>query len=174
MRTHSQTIALCGLLTALAVTILLLGPLFPAATFCAPLLAMAALLPVLEECGPRAALTAYGAASLLSLLLVSDPEASLVFVFFGWYPVLRPRIAALPSRALRLVCRLAICNGVIFLLYGVVLSLLLPGLLAEDLSGPWYTAALLVMANALFLMLDLALGRLTSLWRRKLRRRFLP
>ena len=51
----SRRMALCGMLTALAVVILLLGGLLPLATFCAPVLAMAALLPVLEECGPRAA-----------------------------------------------------------------------------------------------------------------------
>ncbi len=51
----SRRMSLCGMLTALAVVILLLGGLLPLATFLRAVLAMAALLPVLEECGPRAA-----------------------------------------------------------------------------------------------------------------------
>ena len=66
----SKQIALCGLLCALAVTLLLLGGVIPIATFCAPLLAMVILLPILEEYGPRTAAAAYGAAAILALLLV--------------------------------------------------------------------------------------------------------
>nr|WP_326185069.1 hypothetical protein [uncultured Oscillibacter sp.] len=169
----SRQIALCGVLTALAVVILLLGGAIGIGTFAAPVLAMAALLPVLEECGAKAAGTAYAAAALLALLLVPDRELALVYAGFGWYPILRPRIARIPSRFLRLVCRLAICNGIIAVLYGLVLRLL--GLTA-DLAGAsrLLNVALLVMGNVVFLLLDLVLVRLTSLWRGKLRRRFFP
>ena len=51
----SRRMALCGVLCALAASLLTLGGVIPIATFCAPVLAMAALLPVLEEYGPRAA-----------------------------------------------------------------------------------------------------------------------
>ena len=65
----SREVALCGVLCALAAALLTLGGVIPAATFCAPVLAMAALLPVLEEAGPRAAGTAWMAVSLLALVL---------------------------------------------------------------------------------------------------------
>ena len=172
MREQSRKVALCGVLCGLAVVVLLLGGLFSLAVYCAPLLAMAVLLPVLEEYGPGTAGAAYGAVAILALLLVPDRETALVYVFFGWYPILRPRIAALPSLPVRLVCRLGVCGLSMFLLYGVTIRLL--GLIAvtEELGGGWLTAALAVMGCAVFLLLDLALGRLTVLWRRKLRRRF--
>jgi len=167
----SRSIALCGVLTALAVVLLSLGGVIPAAVLCAPILAMLVLLPVLEELGPQSAWTAYAAASLLALLLTADRETALVYVFFGWYPILRPRIAALPSRALRVLVRLAVCNAAVFLLYGVVLRLL--GLTADLLEAAWFfNALLLLMGNLTFLMVDLVLGRYSLLWRRKLRRRF--
>ena len=134
---------------------------------------MAGLLPVREEYGTRAAATAYGAVAILSLMLVTDRETALVYLFFGWYPILRPRIAALPSRIVRLLCRLVACNAAVFLLYGLVMSLLGLGSVTEGLGGGWFKALLLIMANITFLLLDRALGRLTVLWRRKLRRRFL-
>ena len=173
MREQSRKVALCGVLCGLAVVVLLLGGLFSLAVYCAPLLAMAVLLPVLEEYGPRTAGAAYGAVALLALLLVPDRETALVYVCFGWYPILRPRIAALPSLPVRLVCRLGVCGLSMFLLYGVTIRLLGLTAVTEELGGGWLTAALAVMGCAVFLLLDLALGRLTVLWHRKLRRRFL-
>ena len=172
MREQSRKVALCGVLCGLAVVVLLLGGLFSLAVYCAPLLAMAVLLPVLEEYGPGTAGAAYGAVAILALLLVPDRETALVYVFFGWYPLLRPRIAALPSLPVRLVCRLGVCGLSMFLLYGVTIRLLGLTAVTEELGGGWLTAALAVMGCAVFLLLDLALGRPTVLWRRKLRRRF--
>ena len=172
MREQSRKVALCCVLWYVAVVVLLLGGLFSLAVYCAPLLAMAVLLPVLEEYGPGTAGAAYGAVAILALLLVPDRETALVYVFFGWYPILRPRIAALPSLPVRLVCRLGVCGLSMFLLYGVTIRLLGLTAVTEELGGGWLTAALAVMGCAVFLLLDLALGRLTVLWRRKLRRRF--
>lgn len=168
---RSRQMALCGVLCALAVVVLLLGGAIGIGTFAAPVLAMAVLLPVLEECGPRAAGTAYAAVTLLALLLVPDRELALVYAGFGWYPILRPRVARIPSLPLRLAARLAVCNAVILALYGALLRLL--GLTA-DLAEASHVmnAALLVMGNAVFLLLDTVLARLTNLWRWKLRKRF--
>ena len=167
----SKQIALCGLLCALAVTLLLMGGVIPIATYCAPLLAMAALLPVLEEYGCKTAAVAYGAAAILSLLLVSDRETALVFAAFGWYPLLRPRLSRIPSRPVRLLLKLAVCNSIIALLYGLVLRLM--GLTADLLDASrWMNLLLLISGNITFLIMDRALERLTALWHRKLRKRF--
>ena len=173
MREQSQKIALCGVLCALSVVVLLLGGIFSLAVYCAPLLAMAVLLPVLEEYGPGTAGAAYGAVSILSLLFVPDRETALVYVFFGWYPILRPRIAALPSLPVRIGCRLAVYALAVSALYGVVVRLFGLTAVLEELGGAMLTAVLAVLGFAVFLLLDLALGRLTVLWHRKLRRRFL-
>lgn len=169
----SRHMALCGVLCALAVALMLLGGAVGVGTFAAPVLAMAALLPVLEECGPKAAGTAYAAAAILALLLVPDRELALVYAAFGWYPILRPRVARIPSRALRIAVRLAVCNAVILALYGLVLRLL--GLTADLAGASWrLELALLALGNLVFLLLDRALDRLTALWRSRLRRRFFP
>ena len=79
-------------------------------------------------------------------------------------------MAALPSRPLRVGVRLLVCNAAILLLYGLVLRLL--GLTADLLGNAWFLNALLLAAgNAVFLLTDLALARLTVLWRRRLRGR---
>lgn len=166
----SREMALSGILCALAVVLLALGGVVPAATFCAPMLSMAVLLPVLEECGPRYAGTAWIAAALLALLLDPDREAALVYLCFGWYPLLRPRLAKLPSRLARTAARAAVCTAVCLLLYGVIWRAL--GLPQDPNTTGAFGALLLVLANVTFLLLDRALERLTLLWRRRFRRRF--
>lgn len=172
MKLKSRQMALCGVLCALAAVVLLLGGILPLATFCAPMLAMVVLLPILSECGTRMAAAAYGAVALLVLLLAPDREMALIFVFFGWYPLLQPKLLRLPSRLLRLACKLLFCNGSIALAYGLLLWVFQLGDLAE--STPLLNALLVVCGNVTFLLLDRVLVRLTVLWQRKLRRKFFP
>ena len=130
---------------------------------------MGVLLPVLEELGPKAAGTAYAAVSILALLLAPDRETAFVYLFFGWYPILRPKIAALPSRPLRVLARIAVCSAAALLLYGLVLRLM--GLTADLLDSVWYfNAALLAAGNVVFLLTDSTLARLTSIWHWKLKK----
>ena len=165
----ARPLALCGVLAALAAALLALGGVIPGMVFCAPILAMGALLPVLEELGPKAAGTSYAAAAILALLLAPDRETAFVYLFFGWYPILRPRIAALPSRLLRVLARLTVCNAAALLLYGLVLRLL--GLTEELAESAWYfNALLLVMGNVVFLLTDSTLSRLTGIWHWKLKK----
>lgn len=167
----SRQMALCGLLTALAVVVMLLAGAIGIGTFAGPVLAMAVLLPILEEYGPKAAITAYAAAALLGLLLVPEAELALVYAAFGWYPVLRPHIARLPSPLLRTAVRILLCTGLILLLYGVLLRLF--GMTADLLEAtPLFTLVLLALGNITFLVTDLALARITVLWHRKLSKRF--
>lgn len=167
----SKQMALCGLLTALAVVVMVLAGAIGIGTFAGPVLAMIVLLPVLEEYGPKAAAIAYAATAILGLLLVPELELAMVYAAFGWYPILRPHIARISSRFLRTLVQLGICTVVILALYGVLLRFL--GLTTDLLeAAPLFNLALLVLGELTFLVMDLALDRLTFLWRRKLRKRF--
>ncbi|MCI9554923.1 MAG: hypothetical protein HFG06_06585 [Oscillibacter sp.] len=164
---RARPLALCGLLSALAAALLILGGVLPGMVFCAPILAMGVLLPVLEEWGPKAAGTSYAAVSILALLLPANRETAFVYLFFGWYPILRPKIAALPSRPLRVLARLAVCSAAAVLLYGLALRLM--GL-TEEIAA-WYVNALLLAAgNVVFLLTDATLARLTGVWHWKLKK----
>ena len=105
--------------------------------------------------------------SILALLLPANRETAFVYLFFGWYPILRPKIAALPSRPLRVLARLAVCSAAAVLLYGLALRLM--GL-TEEIAA-WYVNALLLAAgNAVFLLTDATLARLTGVWHWKLKK----
>ena len=167
----ARRIALCDLLTALAVVVMVLAGAMGIGTFIGPVLAMAVLLPVLEEYGAKTALTAYAAAAILGILLVADVEQAWVYAAFGWYPVVRKHIVRLPSRALRVLIRIDLCTAVVLALYGLLLRNL--GLTADlQEAAPAFNLLLLALGNVVFLLTDKALERLTALWHRKLRRRF--
>ena len=167
----SREIALCGMMNALAVVIMNLGGIVPMATFCTPILAMIVLLPVLEEYGAKMGWCAWAAVSLLSLMQVADRETAFVYVFFGWYPMVRPAVNAIPAKAVRLAVKLLIANAVMLLLYGGIGRLL--GFSADLMeAAKLMNLALLALGNVTFLLMDLVLGRMTLLWCLKWRKYF--
>ena len=66
-KTESQKIALCGMLVALSVVLLLVGCALQIGTYAAPMLAAFLSIPVLEEYGPRYALSLYVCVSILAV-----------------------------------------------------------------------------------------------------------
>ena len=167
----SKQMALCALLTALAVVAMILAAAIGIGTFAGPVLAMVVLLPILEEHGSKAAVMAYAATAILGLLLVPEPELAMVYAGFGWYPILRPRIDRISSRFLRFLVQIVLCTAVVLVLYGILLRFL--GLTTDLLEAtPLFNLVLLVLGNLTFLAMDQALGRLTLLWHKKLRKRF--
>ena len=76
-KTESQKIALCGVLGALSVALLLVGNILQIGTYAAPMLACFLLIPVLEEYGARYAVMLYAVVSVLSVILVPDKELAL-------------------------------------------------------------------------------------------------
>ena len=89
-RRKSGRIARCGVLCALAMTLMLGGSVLPFATFCAPAMGGILLVPIAMECGMRLAWVSYAALSILSVLFVPDKESAFIFVFLlGHYPLLK-------------------------------------------------------------------------------------
>ncbi len=151
--TQAKQMALCGILAALALVILCLGGLIPLSTYVCPVLCCMICQTVLSLCGRRMALTWYGAVAILGVLMGPDKEAALVYVLLGYYPVVKPM---LEKSRLSFLWKALLFNGMIALLYGVLLKLL--GLDAvmeetEDL-GKLGLVILLILGNVVFFVLD--------------------
>ena len=161
-RQRSQRMALCGILTALALVFLSAGSILPAATFCCPLLAMLCMLPVVEEYGTKTALLLYAAISLLALLLVADKEVALLYVFLGWYPALRPGLnRRIHSRIPNLLVKLLLLAAAVSAMYALAIGVL--GMLL----------GMAVMGGAIWLLFDKVLARFTLLYHKKWRKKLL-
>lgn len=161
-RTDAAAIALGGVFAALAVVIMALGGLIPAATFVCPMLCMLILSLVLKQCGHRIGWAWYGAVAILSALLGPDKEAAAVFVFLGYYPILKPKLDTLP---LKWLWKGLIFNAAILSMYWLLMNLFGMTELLEEFGemGTVMTLATLALGNVTFYLLDLVLSRGTRL-----------
>ena len=164
----SWAMAYCGMAAALSVALMLLGAVIPVLMFIAPAVASFLIATVCMECGKTMAWTAYGAVSVLALLFVPDKEEALTFVFLlGYYPLVKPRFERIRPALLRGTAKLALCNGSILLLYGLLLLLVPGGSISQDLKATALAVSLttLAMGNVAFLLYDRALHNLLQIYR---------
>ena len=146
-------------MAALAVVIMCMGGIIPIATYVCPMLCALLLAAVLRLTDRRIAWAWYAAVTLLSLLLGPDKEAVSVFLFLGYYPIIKPWI---DGRKLPILWKLAIFNLSISVMYALLLYLFRLEQVVRDFSGfgVGLTLVTLLMGNVALFMLDILLGRI--------------
>ena len=157
-RNTGKPVALGGVLAALAVVIMALGGMIPLSTFVCPVLCMLLLKYVRKLCGDRMAWAWYGAVAILCALLSPDKEAAALFVFLGYYPILKPR---LDRCKLSWLWKLLLFNAAILAMYALLIRVFGMEQVAREYAemGLWMTLATLVLGNVTFVLLDVVLGR---------------
>ena len=157
-RNSAKQIALGGLMAALAIVIMCLGGMIPFATFVCPMLCCMITKIVLTMCGKRIAWAWYGAVGILSVLMAPDKEAAAVFVFLGYYPIVKPWM---DRRKLSWLWKGLLFNSAILLMYWMLIHILGLSDIASDYeeAGLVMTIIMLILGNVTFYMLDLVLGR---------------
>ena len=145
--------ALGGVLAALAVVIMALGTLIPVATYVCPVLCMLLLQAVNKLCGSRVAWAWYGAVAILSMLLAPDKEAAVLFVFLGYYPIVKPW---LERRKGKWLWKALLFNAAALLAYWGMLHVLGLETVEEEFAemGMALRAVLLLLGNGTFFLLD--------------------
>ena len=162
MRTEARKIAFGGMFAALAVVIMSLGGLIPVATFTCPMLCMLLLAFVTRMCGNRIGWAWYGVVAVLSLLLGPDKEAASVFVFLGFYPIVKPRFDRL---RFAVIPKLALFNVLILTMYALLIRLFGMNQIAAEFAeiGRVLTFVMLLLGNVIFLLLDRVLTRFSRI-----------
>lgn len=157
-RTPASRIALGGVLAALAVVIMSLGGLIPVMTYVSPMLCALLLKIVLELCGVRIAWAWYGAVALLSALLSADKEAAAVFIFLGYYPIVKPKLDGLRFPWL---WKLVLFNVSVGVMYFLLLQLFGMAQLRAEFEefSTVMLIVMLLMGNVTFFLLDRLLQR---------------
>ena len=173
MRDNSRRVALSGMMAALGTAIMLMGGVFPLATFICPALAGALLLPLVFDCGDRWALGAYVAVSALSLMLCADKEAALLFAFLGHYPVLKWRLERIPRPWLRRGVKALVMGGCVGAMYALIFFVLRLDQVLSDFADLTRATLILTLAlGALTLALyDQALTRFAVAYLKRIRPR---
>lgn len=107
----SFRVAFCGLITALALALMICTSVIPVGTYAFPCLAGILLTAIVVEFGEKWALAAYVAVSILSLFLAGDKEAVVYFIaFLGFYPTVKSFIERLRSKAAQYVIKFSVFN----------------------------------------------------------------
>jgi len=162
MRNNARKIALGGMMAALAAVIMSLGGLIPVATFTSPMLCMLLLAFVTKVCGKRIGWAWYGAVAILSLLMSPDKEAAAIFVFLGFYPIVKP---TLDSMKLGFILKLIMFNSLILTMYWLLINLFGMAQVAAEYRelGLVMTAVMLLLGNVTFFLLDKVLNRFSEI-----------
>lgn len=156
--TPAASMALGGILAALAVVIMSMGTLIPVATYTCPMLCCLILELVRKSSGTRVAWAWYGAVAILGLLMAPDKEAAAVFGALGYYPIIKPKLDRMKGKWL---WKGLFFNVMVLLLYWMLMHLFGLEQIAAEFAemGKVLTAVMLVLGNVIFFMLDLLLNR---------------
>jgi hypothetical protein len=113
---------------------------------------------VLSLCARKIAWAWYGAVALLSVLMAPDKEAAAVFVFLGYYPIVKPWM---DKRRLSWLWKAALFNAAILVMYWLLIHIFGLTQIAREYAeaGQVMTIIMLILGNVTFFMLDMILGR---------------
>lgn len=159
MKNKTKNTAVCGLITALSVVLMMLTTLVPVFMYVIPIVTGLLVLFVADTAHKKWALGVYFSTAFLSLLLITDKEAALTYaLFFGYYPLIKDIIEKLP-KALSWVLKLVLFN---LAAVGIgAISFFLFGVSGEEYNefGKYTVPILLIMANVCFILYDVCLTR---------------
>ena len=161
---HSaKTIAVCSMMAALSVVIMILGGVLGLGMYASPMIAGFCIMYIGREHGAKYQWLVWAAVSLLSFILVPNAEENLMYLcFFGLYPILWPGFEKL-SPKLRWVCKLLYFNLMIIAVEALVMLVLVP-----ETMGAVMLITLLLMGNVIFLCYDFLIPRADVLFRKYL------
>ena len=158
----ARKMALGAVMAAAGTAVMLLGGVIPVLTYVSPLLASLFLIPVESTAGKKAAAAVWGITAGLTLLLGVDKEASFFYVFFGWYPLMKPLLDRIGNRWICLLMRFLLftgCGAVLLLVTVLVLGV--SESLTETPGLHWADLAFLFAMAVCMLLFDKALEKIT-------------
>lgn len=176
MAHKSTQVAIGGVAAALCLLLMFCTGLVPFATYALPALSGVVLVAVVAEMGWRTAMVVYAAVALLSLGIVPDREAAMLFIFFfGYYPVIKGLLERLPTKILQIAVKFVLFNVAIVLSYLVIIYVLgIPDILESFGDFGRYSALVLLgMGNVVFWVYDFALSNIVIVYHQWFRPRFL-
>ena len=166
MTEKTACLTTCSLMAAAGVVLMILGSMLGVATYAMPMIVGLTMIPIGKRYGVKYHITTFAATALLSLLLVSDVEQSLLFAaFLGWYPAVRPWLQRIGSKILRVLVKLAVFNVPVVVMEWVLMTLLVP-----ESMDRWFVWLLLALGNITFLLYDFAMPRFEFVMERYLGR----
>jgi hypothetical protein len=180
---QSAKTAIGGMVTALSVVVLM-----PTALdlFVYALPALAGMLTMFSvvELDKKWSFGVYVAVSFISLLLVPNKEAAILYVaFFGYYPILKAVLESKLPKVPEYIIKFFVFNVSVIVAYAVLIKIL--GMPFDELMGlgeneglftKYAVPVMLILGNIVFITYDIALTRIVTaylrVWQKKFKKLF--
>lgn len=155
-----------GMMCALSLVVMFLSSLIPTAEYAIPAIAGIFLVAIVVEAGFKSAVLGYVVVSILSALIVPNKQAVIAFiVFLGFYPILKGRFEMFNNKIKEWTAKIITFN--ICIVFGYYLLVTVVGI--NNVLNTFDNIYLILLAglfvaNIVFVVYDLALSRVISLY----------
>lgn len=166
---ESSKAALGGIVSALAVVIMLSTYISPLLVYTAPPIAGLLLLVIINEIGHKWAVGTYFVISLLSVFVIADKESAVFFaLFFGHFPIFSSFInSKIKNKTVGFILKFLIFN--ISCAFALSICIFVLGIDYEDVFGDtlFLTLVFIILFEFLFLVYNMLVMRLQELYQIK-------
>ncbi len=170
---QSSKCAIGGIVSALSLVLMISVAVVPFLTYALPAMAGALIIFIVIEIDKKWAFGVFSAVGILAFLLVHDKEIAMMYIaFFGYYPIIKAVFEGKLPAPLSWILKVVIFNVTMVAAYLVLIYLL--GLQIDEITeyGAIAVPLLLGMGTAAFILYDIALTRIISLYMIKWRKYF--
>ena len=165
------------MISALSIVLMFMTGVVATLTYAIPAICGALLILIVIEISPKFATSVYIAVSILSLLVVADKEAAVMYaMFFGYYPILKGFIEKKLNGVSEWIVKYVVFNIAVISAYIIVSKVFMISFEDIDFLGKFALPLLIVICNIIFAIYDIALTRLLSSyvysWKKYIKRVF--
>lgn len=170
---NSSKTAIGGVIAALSIVLMFLTSVIPSMTYALPAAAGILLVIVVIEVDKKWAVGVYTVVSILSILLIADKEAAVMYImFFGYYPILKAVFEKHFNQILSWVFKLLVFNAAMVIAFLIVTYVFHIPFEEMETYGKSAAFILLGAGNLVFVIYDFALSNLIKLYNFRWRRHF--
>ncbi len=161
----SVKVSMGGVVAALSLVLMLMTSVIPFGTYAFPAFAGILLVVLVLNLGFGYAFAVFAGTAVLSFLLLTDKEAALYYtVFLGYYPIVKGLIERLPSKPVQYIIKLLLFNACMIAAFFLGTALLSVPKESFTLFGVYLPWVFLILGNIFFVVYDLCITRLVTLY----------
>ena len=173
MKTNSKNIALGGIVAALSLAMMFLTSVLPFGVYAFPTFAGILLVVIVIEMGYSWAVSVFAVVALLSFLLVANKEAALYYAaFLGFYPIIKSLLEHIKRKWLCYLLKFLIFNICMIIAFYIGISVLSIPKESFELFGLYLPWLFLIAGNIFFVLYDVCVTRLVTLYLHKYHKSF--
>ena len=161
----SVKVSLGGLVAALGLVLMFLTSVIPFGTYAFPAFAGIILILIVMNIGFGYAVMAFAVTALMSMLLVADKEAALLYtLFLGYYPIIKGLIERIRSKVIQYVIKILLFNACMVGVFFIGTMLLGIPKESYNLFGTYLPLVFLGLGNIVFIFYDFCITRLVTIY----------